>query len=114
MVERILSTAKLHRYLLEVPKPDDVNYLKSDTTVAKRASNFGYNQRASRGKVSHTEPQTLKGGIEIQLRNYVIAPYPTKSEEKLNESGFRIFTQVRKLKIQLKILGQQKVSFFLR
>ena len=50
------------------------------------SSNFGYERNGSRGKALHTEPQTLKGGIEIQLRNYGIAPYPTNSEEKLNES----------------------------
>ena len=55
----------------------------------------------------------MKGSIKIhhakatQLRHCVISSLQHQYgvEEKLNESGFRIFTQVRKLKIQLKILG---------
>ena len=76
MVERILSTAKLHRYLLEVPQPDDIEVRYNSTKWLAVIS--AMREMGAVEKYRIPKPQTLKGGIEIQLRSYVIAPYPTK------------------------------------
>ena len=51
------------------PQPDDVNGLKSDTTVPNGQRNFGYERDGSRGKVSHTDrfSDQQANGIEIRV-----------------------------------------------
>ena len=53
MVEEILSTAQLHRYLLEVPQSDDIEVRYNSNSMRKISAIKKL--RVSRGKVSHTD-----------------------------------------------------------